>query len=630
MTARMLPALLILLILASAAAAGETKPAPKRPAPSVADPEWQAYSLGLFYQNRGDYNRAVTHYLDAVLYGKSLDRIYFHIGECYYHLNDYDNALNYLNLSINADKQFIEPYLLISTIFHKLKNYESSADILEKILDLKPGLVDIHFRLGLIYYLNIKNFEKSMVFFRNIEEIGKTVPVESYYLEHSHYYMGSIAYYRNDTETAIAEFRKTFEINPNNQSALYMLGALHMQSYQLDIARKYIRHYLMRYPGNKRMNSMMGRILYLEGDHMAAHYLRKGISGKSLDGVLAEALYLEIDEKDALAKTRLQEIIEKYPIFISTHIGLGKIALRSGDRLTAFREYFTAGILLYKTKQYDRARECFAKVLSIDDTVPEVYLYLARTCEESDNIFLAIYNYKKALALNPQTDLVIHLGYLHSLKKNIKQSVLYFDRAIKEDPGNPKPYFVKGIAYSLNDRNAMAEKYLRKALHLKENDTYYFYLATVQEKQKKLNAAITSLKNAIRFNLNNARAHNFLGYLYADNNINLHESIKLIERALSIDPSNGAYLDSLGWAYFKLGRYNDALKKLLEAEKQLEKTNTPDAVVFDHIAQTYRKLNNSGKAIEYWEKSLKIEKNGRILRELNILSKKSVKRETRR
>jgi hypothetical protein len=61
-----------------------------------------------------------------------------------------------------------------------------------------------------------------------------------------------------------------------------------------------------------------------------------------------------------------------------------------------------------------------------------------------------------------------------------------------------------------------------------------------------------------------------------------------------------------------MGRYELALAKLLEAEKQLDRSRTPDAVVYDHIADTHRKIGNYRMAIDYWRKSLEVEKNGRI------------------
>jgi tetratricopeptide (TPR) repeat protein len=100
--------------------------------------------------------------------------------------------------------------------------------------------------------------------------------------------------------------------------------------------------------------------------------------------------------------------------------------------------------------------------------------------------------------------------------------------------------------------------------------------------------------------------------LYAEMNINLDESIELIQKALVISPSNGAYLDSLGWAYYKKGNLKQALKKLLQAEKRLDKDKSPDPIVYDHIGDAYNKIGDSDKAMEYWKKSVNLQKNPKI------------------
>ena len=105
---------------------------------------------------------------------------------------------------------------------------------------------------------------------------------------------------------------------------------------------------------------------------------------------------------------------------------------------------------------------------------------------------------------------------------------------------------------------------------------------------------------------------NYLGYLYAEKNINIDEAHRLIRTALDLEPDNGAYLDSMGWVYFRKGEFETALKYLLLAEERLDGTDSPDPVVFEHIGDTYEKLGNTRKAVFYWERSIEMEKNSAI------------------
>jgi tetratricopeptide (TPR) repeat protein len=61
-----------------------------------------------------------------------------------------------------------------------------------------------------------------------------------------------------------------------------------------------------------------------------------------------------------------------------------------------------------------------------------------------------------------------------------------------------------------------------------------------------------------------------------------------------------------------MGDYKLALKNLLMAERELNRSKTPDPVVYDHLGDTYEKMGNIRKAVNYWEKSIKIKKDGKI------------------
>jgi tetratricopeptide (TPR) repeat protein len=93
---------------------------------------------------------------------------------------------------------------------------------------------------------------------------------------------------------------------------------------------------------------------------------------------------------------------------------------------------------------------------------------------------------------------------------------------------------------------------------------------------------------------------NYLGYMLADKGTKLPEALKLIQKAVELEPMNGAYLDSLGWAYFKLGEYELAEENLRQA---VERDRT-DPTVHDHLGELYAKTNRIRLAAAQWELSL--------------------------
>src|SRR4029453_18888114 len=83
-------------------------------------------------------------------------------------------------------------------------------------------------------------------------------------------------------------------------------------------------------------------------------------------------------------------------------------------------------------------------------------------------------------------------------------------------------------------------------------------LAICREKLGDIAGAEAAARDALAHDPENPTALNFLGYLLADHNLKLDEAAGLIQKALQRDPDNGAYLDSLGWVYYRLGRLTEA------------------------------------------------------------------------
>jgi Tfp pilus assembly protein PilF len=95
---------------------------------------------------------------------------------------------------------------------------------------------------------------------------------------------------------------------------------------------------------------------------------------------------------------------------------------------------------------------------------------------------------------------------------------------------------------------------------------------------------------------------NALSYLYAELGENLDSALSLVRKALQIDPSNGAYLDTLGWIYFKKGDFENAIRYLENASVVIE-----DAEIFEHLGDVYFKTGSADQALKNWKKSLEID-----------------------
>jgi tetratricopeptide (TPR) repeat protein len=152
-----------------------------------------------------------------------------------------------------------------------------------------------------------------------------------------------------------------------------------------------------------------------------------------------------------------------------------------------------------------------------------------------------------------------------------------------------------------NGRDADAEKQLRSWVTASPTDPEgRLSLGALLERKGRLAEAEVELREAIRLDASSAEARNYLGYSFADRGERLDEALDLIRAALVLDPWNGAYLDSLGWVYLKLGRLDDAREPLERAVREFPN----DATVLEHLGDYYDRTGDATRAKTYWRRAL--------------------------
>ena len=144
---------------------------------------------------------------------------------------------------------------------------------------------------------------------------------------------------------------------------------------------------------------------------------------------------------------------------------------------------------------------------------------------------------------------------------------------------------------------AQAEKLSTKT---EEKDYAHFVAGSIFERQKKYDQAEEAFKRVLANDPTNAVALNYLGYMLVDRGVRVEEGLNLIKKAVELDPQNGAYLDSLGWAYFKLGNYELAEENLRKAVERISN----DATIHQHLGDLYQKTGRLKLAAAHWERAL--------------------------
>jgi tetratricopeptide (TPR) repeat protein len=265
-----------------------------------------------------------------------------------------------------------------------------------------------------------------------------------------------------------------------------------------------------------------------------------------------------------------------------------------------------------KTGQRDQAIRSLEEMLKTNPLKFEIYEFLARLYEEAGNKERALANFEQALLLAPNQP----ENYLHTAGVQIE--LKRYDQAISTLEEARRRFAVPQITYSLAIALSTAKRYsealpifeaaLQEAKANEEellDGSFYFNYGVTAEQAGLVEKAAPLLKKSIELDPSKAaQAYNYLGYMWVDRNINLDEAGLMIRKALEMEPENGAYLDSLGWFYFKKGDFSRAITELLHAADLI---NPADPVVYEHIGDTYRSLGNGPQALSYWQKALTLD-----------------------
>ena len=254
------------------------------------------------------------------------------------------------------------------------------------------------------------------------------------------------------------------------------------------------------------------------------------------------------------------------------------------------------------------AIEIFREIIGLggDDNIERGYQEIIDTWREAKEWQKALDIAKEAVQKLPSTQLKMVLAAQQADMGDADKALKDVRAMLKGDGGNED----REIYVTLAQMNTRLRRFsdaahaLDKAEQLStktEDKEYVWFLRGANfEREKRYPEAEEQFKKVLASDPEHASALNYLGYMLADQNLKLDEALGYIKKAVDLDPTNGAYLDSLGWAYFRLGKYELAEDNLLKAS---QKINT-DPTVHDHLGDLYQKTGRLKLAATNWERAL--------------------------
>jgi tetratricopeptide (TPR) repeat protein len=260
------------------------------------------------------------------------------------------------------------------------------------------------------------------------------------------------------------------------------------------------------------------------------------------------------------------------------------------------------GLAYQEAGQPDKAIAAFeeARKLSPDDPAVASYLVEANLAAKKYNAALEVA--RAALTQHPDDLRLVRLqaqALRHTGKAD--QGIALLEEALKKHADEPLAYVSLAQVYSDADRHAQAVKVLRDAqVKFPTDDSIAFELGAVFDKAKKFGDAESAFRSLLERDPRNANALNYLGYMLAERGERLDESVGYLKKALEIEPDNGSFLDSLGWAYYKSDKLDLAEANLKRAADQLRS----NSVIQDHYGDVLVKLGRYDEAVAAYNRAL--------------------------
>jgi tetratricopeptide (TPR) repeat protein len=483
-------------------------------------------------------------------------------------------------------------HLLLGRLYILNKDYKGAETEFRTAMNLDPSSEEAVTSLALLYNETGEN--------KKAADVLSSVP-EDHRTSKMYAALGYTYEQQKDYKQAIAAYKQAVKLDKENVDAMRGLAQNLANDNQTEAALSEYQMVQDADPQDYQAPLRMAEIYRRDGKFdLAMENLKKAeaLSQDSLEIPYNEALVLEAQGKYDEAAATLQKLVAK------TTSPDGNYSSGERNNRALFLERLAS--IYREAGKPDVAIETYRKIIDLGgeesargyQDLIDVYRDQKqwsdadRTAHEAVEKLPKDKNLKMALALQLADD------------GKPDDAVRTATSLLKGGPEDRDTYVQISQIYARLKRWKDAENALAQAEKLatrpEEKEYIHFILGSVYERQKKYEQAEQAFRQVLQMDPNNSQTLNYLGYMMADRNTHLEEALNLIKHAVELDPQNGAYLDSLGWAYFRLGRYEEA-----EASLRRAAAKTPnDATVQDHLAELYAKTGKLKLAEMHWERAL--------------------------
>ena len=200
----------------------------------------------------------------------------------------------------------------------------------------------------------------------------------------------------------------------------------------------------------------------------------------------------------------------------------------------------------------------------------------------------------------------LQLGLVLSDSGKVDEAKAHLKALVAADPSDIRSYLAYGSVLSESkDYQGMAENYNQAVTQIgatpnRSHWSVFYQRGIAFERLKQWDKAEPDFLKALELNPDQPQVLNYLGYSWVDMNINLDKGLNMIKKAVELRPDDGFIVDSLGWAYYRMGKFDEAVKQLEHAVELKEN----DATINDHLGDAYWRVGRKLEAGFQWKRSL--------------------------
>jgi len=392
---------------------------------------------------------------------------------------------------------------------------------------------------------------------------------------------------------AVAETNTLLGLNPDSLAGRLTLARLQRNSRQADEAIKTYRDLLVRRPGQLQTILELGQLLEKEQQVAKAIDLyRESLN----DNPELLAIYKQL--------ARILILQERYTEALS----LLKQAQR--QRPDDLQILTRIGLLQLSREDYPGAEETFRQALEIQPGAHNsLYsLGMALIGQHRNTAALEIFS-----RIPPGSDIyaeaVLQLGYLYRQEGDMEQGIAVLQQAIAAGEQKVDLYYYLSSFLAEADHYAAAGELVRQGLVIfPQEPSLHYQLAVIYERLDDRQQALTEMEKVLEYEPQNADALNFIAYHYAELGENLEQA--LVQGLKALEQKQTSYIyDTLGWVYYRMQRYNEALEHLEKAVM----LDPADPLIQDHLGDVYVAQKRWADAEKSYRKSLELDNSSKTV-----------------